>query len=390
MTNFSKIMALCEASTGFVGGNFVDEMPHLTLEECITQLPVSIVENHTALVESAAAENEALIEATISAIGTGSTSQVDYLVEMSFQDIKNKIIKVLDNIKKFLSSIVAKLTLQIDKIRMSGHQLYTKYADRPEYKNKTWKDLTISGYKFKGGDIFKATDSYVDAKSVKGLIVTCVGDKQCDPDEFVDTNKGIDADSADYKAKKKTVDTLNGTSAASAAHKMAEQLVSCKVTESSWESDIRKALGMDEKVEISFGKDGFDKTTIESLLKNPLDLTNIKEQYAKLRNSVEDFKKYLTDKVDANSKEIDKLGNVDESKNRSAALSLANAYYNAYLKYVNNAYGTISRVQSIRCKYEMARVNQAKAMFGKMLSWKEPKKDNNDASDIDFELEVEL
>ena len=58
---FSELLALSEASTGYVGGTYVDEMPHLTLEECVSSLTESILADQISLYESNMKQNDSLV-----------------------------------------------------------------------------------------------------------------------------------------------------------------------------------------------------------------------------------------------------------------------------------------------------------------------------------------
>ena len=146
---FSELLALSEASTGYVGGTYVDEMPHLTLEECVSSLTESILADQISLYESNMKQNDSLVEATLSG------GNIDALVEMSFQSIKDKVSAFFQKILKFFKSIIAKLKLQIDKIRMSGQQLYSKYKNDPRLRTTDYSDLTFEGLQvLRQGDLY--------------------------------------------------------------------------------------------------------------------------------------------------------------------------------------------------------------------------------------------
>ena len=58
MFDFSKLMALSEATTGFEGGTLVDEMPSYTLAECMDTLPMVIMESQLEQYDIVEKQNE--------------------------------------------------------------------------------------------------------------------------------------------------------------------------------------------------------------------------------------------------------------------------------------------------------------------------------------------
>lgn len=380
----SDLMALTEASTGYVGGNYVDEMPHLSLEECVGRLPVVILENQLELAETANAQNDAMVEAAVAAFSTGSQDTMNSLIEASFADIKAKIKKIFDSIIKFLKSIVAKLTLQIDKIKMSGHQLYAKYKDSPMLKEK--KDgLTVQGYKFsKNENLFPAASSF--ETDVEKLIKTVGGGKIMTPDEFAAAYKtDIKDKSKEEKKGQKAIDDMKNVGRATRVFNMAKSLTgSSKISEGSWQADLKTEL-YGEKVELKYGTD-FDKDSVADMLKEPKNLNLIKDEYVKLEQAVNRYRDEIQKKVDEMEREASNTDNTSEKNN---GLSLCTGYFNAYMGIISDAYGTINVVKNIKYNFEKAKLDQAKTLFGKILSYKVKKEDASDVDGIEeFQLEL--
>ena len=100
----SDLKVLSEASIGFVGGSYVDEMPDISLDECINGLTMTTLENEMSLYENTRMMNNALVEAAVGAIQGDMSAQEAYnqLSEASFADIKAKVAKVFDSILKFI------------------------------------------------------------------------------------------------------------------------------------------------------------------------------------------------------------------------------------------------------------------------------------------------
>ena len=391
MLELNKLMALSESSGGFTGGSYVDELPDMSLDEAVNMLPVIIVESQIELTDSRMHHNNLLVEATVSAAAMGTEPDFGPIVEMSFEDIKKKIKAFFDKIIKFLKSIINKLSLQIDKMRMSGHQLYEKYKDSKLLQGKSFKDLTFNGYKIMGkDDIFADTKKYESEPGIRELIKKAI--PGCvDYDEFGKTYKaGIAVDSKAENPLVKATEKLSGITQADRQVAMAKLLTGEKsLTAGDWEGAIKKKL-YGEKVDIAYGKDGFTLDALAAMLKDPADLNAIKEAYARVEKAAHEFHDKIQRAIDDLSSQSDKLesakGDNSAKTNRN---SLVSSYYSAYMGVVSDSYAVINKVQSLKYNFQKTRYDQAKQMFGKMLSWKSEKKDNNDASDVDDDGEIE-
>lgn len=391
MLELNKLMALSESSGGFTGGSYVDELPDMSLDEAVNMLPVIIVESQIELTDSRMHHNNLLVEATVSAAAMGSEPDFGPIVEMSFEDIKKKIKAFFDKIIKFLKSIINKLSLQIDKMRMSGHQLYEKYKDSKLLQGKSFKDLTFNGYKIMGkDDIFADTKKFESEPGIRELIKKAI--PGCvDYDEFGKTYKaGIAVDSKAENPLVKATEKLSGITQADRQVAMAKLLTGEKsLTAGDWEGAIKKKL-YGEKVDIAYGKDGFTLDALAAMLKDPADLNAIKEAYARVEKAAHEFHDKIQRAIDDLSSQSDKLesakGDNSAKTNRN---SLVSSYYSAYMGVVSDSYAVINKVQSLKYNFQKTRYDQAKQMFVKMLSWKSEKKDNNDASDVDEDGEIE-
>lgn len=391
MLELNKLMALSESSGGFTGGSYVDELPDMSLDEAVNMLPVIIVESQIELTDSRMHHNNLLVEATVSAAAMGTEPDFGPIVEMSFEDIKKKIKAFFDKIIKFLKSIINKLSLQIDKMRMSGHQLYEKYKDSKLLQGKSFKDLTFNGYKIMGkDDIFADTKKFESEPGIRELIKKAI--PGCvDYDEFGKTYKaGIAVDSKAENPLVKATEKLSGITQADRQVAMAKLLTGEKsLTAGDWEGAIKKKL-YGEKVDIAYGKDGFTLDALAAMLKDPADLDAIKEAYARVEKAAHEFHDKIQRAIDDLSSQSDKLesakGDNSAKTNRN---SLVSSYYSAYMGVVSDSYAVINKVQSLKYNFQKTRYDQAKQMFGKMLSWKSEKKDNNDASDVDDDGEIE-
>lgn len=394
MLELNKLMALSESSGGFTGGSYVDELPDMSLDEAVNMLPVIIVESQIELTDSRMHHNNLLVEATVSAAAMGTEPDFGPIVEMSFEDIKKKIKAFFDKIIKFLKSIINKLSLQIDKMRMSGHQLYEKYKDSKLLQGKSFKDLTFNGYKIMDkADIFANTKDFETEPGIRQLIKKaipgCVDHEQFGKDYKGAIESGSKGKGSESAAQR-DIDKLNGITQADRQVAMAKLLTGEKsLTAGDWEGAIKKKL-YGEKVDIAYGKDGFTLDALAAMLKDPADLNAIKEAYARVEKAAHEFHDKIQRAIDDLSSKNDGLesakGDNSAKINRN---SLVSSYYSAYMGVVSDSYAVINKVQSLKYNFQKTRYDQAKQMFGKMLSWKSEKKDNNDASDVDEDGEIE-
>lgn len=399
--NITDLLTLSEAATGFVGGNYEDEMAGMSLSECAAMLPRVITETQIENYELTRKQNDAIVEASISAIQTGSMSEsaVAELNELSFKDIQAKIMNFFTKIKKFLKSIIAKITLQIDKTRMTGRQLWSKYGSSPALKDTSkFKEFTYEGYKF--NDSIKFGD-FNDPEGPPRLVRDAYGGANITPSDarsaFHDVISGFsprdpvkegeekdDAYARRGEKVDKIIETLADVSKSDRILNMVKSLTGINDLADDWKEDLRKTL-YGEKETLNYGSD-FTVDSIGKICQNPVNLDAIKNEYIKLEQGVHKYEKKLKDELDTYTK-----GSSDSTFSQTV-LSKVTAYYQKYLDGLSDAYGTISTVKSIRIGFEEAKMYQAKSILGKLISVGGKKKvDNNDAEvddDAMFELEM--
>lgn len=397
--NFSSLMTLTEAATGFSGGYCTDELEGLTLEEAASMYPVSLIESTVQLMDSRSTLNESLVESAVNAATYGSNPNFGPIVEMSFEDIKKKVAAIFDKIIKFLKSIISKIGLQINKLRMSGHQLYVKYKDSDYLKNKKWKDLTYEGYKImesKGADIFTAARGYeanandlIAAALEKGS--TTVGDVKMvvNPEQFAEAvikTTSVNSESNEEKEIVKAIDAITGVSTNDRVLAIVKKLTNyTDLSSSDWKNSLNKKI-YGEKVEIRYGSNGFTLGNISDILKDEADYDAIKSEYEKILTAVNNDKKTMQNVIDEAQREIDSLDRDNEGDKNKGAINAKNLlirYCNAYMTAYSDAESAIGTVKNIKLDYIKTRSKQAKEMFVAMMSYKEPKSENSSA--IGFE-----
>ena len=381
MVNLSTIMSLTEASTGFMNGNYVDEMPHLSLTECVNGMSLFLLESQIEAANADMAANESLVESAISALTVGTQIDTNAILEASMGGLKARVKKIFDGIKQFIKTIIAKISTLIDKIRMDGNQLWSKYGEQVKKKAAAgeFSDMKFTGYKFPETNLFPGTDKY--ESDVVGMI-KAIDSKITTPSE----NEKVE----DKDVIKKNTEAITDMDKAARVVGMAKVLTGkSDLSEGGWRNELKDAVYGD-KTELDYGKDGFSVDAVGSILQKPVGIEKIKDEYKRLGAAVE---KYYNDI----KKELDKLEKDDVTKglegdkatNASALKAARVSHFEAYLSLVTDAYNVINVVKNIKLDYDKARAAQAKSMLGKMISYKK-KKDTNDASNFDgiemFEL----
>lgn len=372
--NISALMSLTEAAVGFNGGSIVDEFPQMTLEECAGRLPVVIMESSIELCGMVQSHNDALVEAAVGQIQTGSDAGYASLVEGAFDTIKSKITAIFEKIKKFVKSIIDKLGVQINKVRMTGKQMWARYKDSEMLKH-SFDDLVVNGYKFKKKDPFGPLDSYIGGPA--GLIKK--GVPECpDPESFSDEAAAA-TDETKINAAQAKLDKLKETSAEDRKVAFAKELLSgIDLTDgSSWLNDLKTELYGD-KVDLTFGTD-FTLDSIKTDLQGE-DLDKVRAGYNKLLNALNKDEKRLQTAADKFKKDNK---NTEDGKDLPKGIGIANEYFTQYLAIYQDCTGVISSISSTRMSYVNAKVNQAKSVFAKMLTYKKKKDESVDFEGLD-------
>lgn len=414
--NFAALRSLAEGATGYHGGSFRDELPEMTLSEAMSQLPIVCLEGQREFISLSENHTTALIEAAVSVAGYGDVNRATApIVEASLEGIKKKIKEVFEKIKKFIRSIIDKLKVAIDKMRMSGHQLWSKYQDSKALKQDFSKaDFSIQGYKFTGAGMLIKMGDWNSIPKIEELIKDSIkGDFKLPKDFESDIVKAVetsysrdssgamvrtetevnktgegsytgykDTTKGEAKDANKVVDSLKNSSQKEREKAIVSKITGITLSGDDWQSALKKKL-YGEKVEIKYGKEGFNYEGIKKVLGEDSQLDNIKEQYVELEGTVGEYQKQLEDSLD---KVKERISSNDSDKdihtNENNALNIVSNYYSAYIAIVNQTISLISSVKNINWSFEKARYDQAKAMLGKMLSYKAPT-NNSDASDVD-------
>lgn len=400
--NLTKLMSLAEAS-GFAGGSagYVDEYPSMSLSECSAALPMFIMESQANGFDETRRHNDLIVEAVAEAMNSGSPineSTMNALNEGALDTIKSKVSAFFEKIRKFIQSIIAKLNVFIDRMRMTGQQLWAKYGKDKDLQNtEKLKSLTFDGYKFGEASFNSAEfdnpqgapnlvkkaygDDAVLPEKAMGKLMTAISDPNKKNPQQEGESKEDAYDRRGTEALDAMIEKLGDLTSAERASKMAVALTGKNNLGDDWAEALRKELWGD-KFTFTYGGDGFDVATVGKTLSNPVNLDAIRDEYKKLEKAVGDYEKSLKNELDTYTKN---LGS-SESAYDKTRLAKATAYFNKYMEAIKDAYAVITGVKKVRSDYEQAKYKQARNMFSKMIgAAKAGGKKETDTNDVEVD-----
>ena len=402
MIPISELMALSEASTGFIGGAAVDYLPGMSLTEATAALPIAIMESQLEFYDMVEQNNTAMMEAVVNGIRYGGIDESALIAinEASAEGLGAKIKSFFEKILKFIRSVIEKLKFQINRIRMNGKQLWAKYKDSERARKvENFKDYKYNGYKnmLKAGDNgvnFAKASAFDGEDGGANLIKIAIGGDVNLPQllsslgselagsDYADDDAGKSAAEAAGKPFKDATEKLTEMDKDEIVGRMASQLCGEDGLDGSWQETIREKMYGD-KEELEYGKD-FNINQIGDLVSNPQDLEKIASEYKKFETSVNKYKTKLEKDVSAINKARDKSSNAGHRDVNSKA----SAFVSAYITRLGDAYGVISEVKNLRTTYYMSANDQATAILGQLLALGGKKsKKSDEASDFeDFEM----
>lgn len=335
MVDFGKLMALSEATTGFSGGNMVDEMPNYTLDEAVTYLPMMIMESQIEQHIDIGHQNEAIVEAVVESVRTGDNSNFASINEGVLSTIKEKAVKIFEKLKNVISSIIVKIKAFIATRKNKGEDLIKKYEGKIDPAKLT-KDLTFKGYTFDK-----------DVKMPSGDIDSVIGSAYpYFKDGFVDADKA--------KNMKEKVKAIDSGSHPERMRKIASTLTGINLTKpDSWQDELTKALygvnaeGEEGKVVMHYGEKCFQINKIKEML----------TRHDKMNALMNAYDKLLKD-VNIQMNNVQNLADHNDEDDKEAA-----AYYNAYMMLYQDAMTAASTVNATVKGYLDTQWKQASQMW---------------------------
>lgn len=381
----SDLFTLSEAATGFTGGTYNDQMPELSLSECVSAMPLSLLESQNEHLDYIRDQNNIMVEAAITAMSTNTALDVGAIQEASMEGLKTRAKATFERIRKFFRSIIAKLTQFIDKQRMSGTQLYAKYKDSDALKNTDkFSGMTYTGYKFsKNADLFPSAAKY--ETDVANLIAAAIDNPAAKPDRFANGFASVQKDSTEAKEAESIINSIKEGSPSERQVAFAKILTGASDLGENWVSDLKEEL-YGEKTELTYGTD-FTVDSVAGALKNNKMLEAVKTEYIKVEQACG---KYQTE-VERMLANTHKVRGAAENNDQARGMQYADTFFAEYIKVINEAYAVVGKVKDIKFNFVKSQAEQAKALFAKMLSYKgkSTEEDASDADDFDS-LDIDL
>lgn len=317
MFDFSKLMALSEATTGFEGGTLVDEMPSYTLAECMDTLPMVIMESQLEQYDIVEKQNEIMVESVIDSINTGISTDYDTLVEAGISSLKEHFMNFLMKIKRFIDSIIVKIKALFMRRKNDAGKLISRYEKT--IKMEKLKDMTFKGYGF---------DKDVLKTSIPGGITEVVGK----------IAPALSGGLTDVKANAEQIKGMMDEDHATRAMKVANEVTGMSLSnKETWPNDLTKELmgitdDKNPKIEMKYGEHCFTVAKVKAMLTNHAALQDLLKTYGVMQKDIQknmnDCKKLQksTEDTDANKGKLE--------------------YYNAYIQVYQDCANAMNKVNA--------------------------------------------
>lgn len=367
----SELMNLAEAATGFQGGTNVDFYPNMSLDEAMSCFPMVIYESMGEVSSIEQKRNEALVESAVEVMRYGSSVNVESLTEGALDTLKSTITKVFDRIRKFLTSILNKLKVQIDKIRLNGTQLVSRYGDSVKGKSIT-SDCKVNDYNIlenKTGDTVRKNVAEYMNDPYKMRQAMFPGSTAV---MAVDSLKGNTPEEI-TSAMTEKINALKDVTTAERRMKLVNLITGKSLSGDKWRDELRKDLYGSDRVDIAYGSNGFTADNVIAFLKSPVDLDKMRSNFNALKASCDRDEKSLQDGADTYKKSLTNASasaSDDQKRLANAKVEAATNWMTAILKVMQDTYGALSELGRVMVKFEQARINLATKMFKKMMDFK--------------------
>lgn len=344
---------------------FEDYFPHLSLDECSHEFTMDCINANISLYESISDMHDRETAAVFKSLTEGV--EIDYVAldEEAKEGILAKIKKFFERIRNFLSSLISKLKMHIDKLFADNEKIVNKYKN-----NEAFNDVeALRTLKFNGPDL--STEPF--SKSATGITVSDLID-YAHPETMV--NKSAEEINAE-------IEKISDQQGAARVANIVKKITGLTVDGATYKKDLADKM-FGKETEIPYGKGFFTKQGCENILL-------AKKSYDELLKGYKD----LHDKLAKEQKALEKsasyirsqqLPSHDEKEDKAAGKNLK-GYIDRYLGLFNEAMGVVNGVQDIRKKFNDARMAQAKKMYFMMLTAKKPKAKKEDVEFDDFELD---
>lgn len=380
----SALMNLAEAATGFHGNDNVDYYPSMSLDEAMCALPIAISDMQCERSVETQKQNEALVESAIEALRYGGSMDTSAITEGVLDTLKSTVKKVFDRIRKFLVSIVNKLKVQIDKIRMNGTQLVNRYGDTVKAKSFN-SDCKVNDYNILENKSAETIINNVHKYMAKPEDLRTSIFPTADMNKIYDTVYGKTVEEINTKTND-AISKLSDETAAERRMKLANAITGKSLSGDKWRDELRKDLYGNDRVDIAYGSGGFTAENVIDFLKNPVSLTHMKSDFNALKTACDRDQSQLEKSVEIMGRELTNMvakESEDERTYTKALTDAANTYTGKILDVVSDTYSILSELGRMVVKFEQARINLATRMFKKMMDFKSAGSTSKTTEDFD-------
>lgn len=366
MTDLRNLMESTRMYAGFNGAECIDRLPQLSLLEATSQLPCIIVESQIDLLSMRRPTRGNLSEAAAMTLNEGALT-----------NLKEKVDAFFERMLKWIQSIIAKLKVQIDRIKLTGEDLYKKYADKLG-TDSDYAGITFKGYRFAEGSktIYSLQDNFdtnVENLVQRGLQRAGVSGKVLLPHDFGIMMKGLARKIPEgqslakekYDEISESIDQITDLSREERSAAMASLLAGRDLGED-WESELhRRCWG--EKGPIRYGTDMFHPRVIGQVLKDR-SLFECMDGYEKLRSTIRDYRTRLRGELSDLWDEF--YTNTDAAilPGNLSTQALINRYYSVYISCVGDALHAATQLKNLKVAFYTEMHRQAIAMLVRLVN----------------------
>ena len=365
MTDIRALMENTNGHRGFLGAEYIDSFPGMTLTEAASHLPCIVVESQIEMLPSSRTMRIGLDENAIQA-----------LQESALGTLKDKIEAFFAPLLKWIRSIIAKLKVHIDKKKLTGEELYRKYADRLD-KDAAYQNVTFNGYRFGAGskairNIRDSFDINIEGFVKSGLEHAGIHNVIL-PRDFGTRLRALarKIPEGETISKEKQseisedIDSITDLARDERVTAMASVLAG-RTLPNDWEDSIRDAA-WGEKGEIQYGTDMFNPRMIGLVLKDN-SLSDCLEGYRRLERAIKDYRGRLKGELADLWDEFYSTTDTLTLPGNLSTQALINRYYNAYISCVADALNAATRLKSIKVDFYTQMHKQAVSMLVRLVN----------------------
>lgn len=365
MTDIKTLMEASGMHKGFLGAEYVDRLPHLTLIEATSQLPCIVVEEQINMMSVGRPVRTNLSEAAMQSIN-----------ESALGTLKDKVEAFFQRMLKWVRSIIAKLKVHIDRINLTGEELFKKYVDKLG-KDSDYHGITFNGYRFAAGskiiyDIKDSFDANIEELVKNGLHRLGIQHVML-PHEFGIRMKGLARKVPEGQTISKDVvdeindgiDRITDLTHEERTTAMASVL-SGRAMVDGWEDDLRSRC-WGEKGPINYGTDMFIPRVIGKVLKDDA-LGECMEGYRRLERAIQDYRGRLKGELADLWDEFYVTTDTLNLPGNLSAQSMIARYYNVYIGCVSDALNAATRLKSLKVSFHTDMHHQAVSMLVKLVN----------------------